>query len=193
MTAAERQSEYLSPEDYLEGEILAKTRHEYINGQVYAMAGSTDDHNRISGNIFRELGNALRGQRCEPFINDVKIKIPPSFGDLFYYPDIFVACDPTNNAKYYRERPILIFEVLSESTRATDEREKVFAYHHLPTLKAYVLVDQEDPTITVLHRQEIGWRRETVSGRNALLKLSCIGFQIPFEVIYERTAVLTVS
>jgi len=75
MIAFQKAADWISAEEYLEGERSAEVRHEYVDGRAYAMAGASDDHNRIAGNIFRELGNALRGHKCEPFINDMKVKI----------------------------------------------------------------------------------------------------------------------
>src|SRR5438477_10625749 len=106
MTSAVAQSQqFLSVEDYLEGERFSEIRHEYVGGVAYAMAGASDDHNRIAGNIFGELRERLRGKRCEPFITDMKLKIPG--GHVFYYPDALVACDPADNAKYFREQPTI--------------------------------------------------------------------------------------
>jgi Uma2 family endonuclease len=190
MTAVVKELEYISPEEYLEGELYSDVRHEYIKGLVYAMAGSSEDHNRIAGNIFGFLHSALRGQRCEPFVTDMKVRMAPSPAEVFYYPDVVVACDPTDNAKYYRERPTLVVEVLSESTRLTDEREKTWAYHQVTSLEAYVMVEQEQPIVTLLHRQELAWRREILTGADAVLKLECLGVEIPFSAIYERTSVL---
>jgi len=190
MGAATKASEFITPEEYLEGERLSEVRHEYVDGHVYAMAGASDEHNRIVLNVATELKALLRGKRCEPFTTDMKVRIPPAFADVFYYPDVVVVCDPSDNAKYYRERPSVIIEVLSPETQRTDEREKALAYRHIPTVEAYVLVDQEQLKITTLHRAEVGWRREVLTGRNAVLKLACIGVEIPFERIYERTSVL---
>ena len=117
------QSEQLvSVEDYLEGERLSEIRHEYVGGYAYAMAGANDDHNRIVGNIYSSLHQRLRGKRCEPFMADMKLKIPG--GQAFYYPDVLVACDPSDNAKYFRERPTVVFEVMSPETARSDQREK---------------------------------------------------------------------
>src|SRR5438876_7868674 len=111
MTSAVAQSQqFLSVEDYLEGERFSEIRHEYVGGYVYAMAGASDDHNRIAGNIFGELRERLRGKRCEPFMADMKLKIAEN--EVFYYPDVLVACDPSDNATHFRERPTVIFEVL---------------------------------------------------------------------------------
>jgi Uma2 family endonuclease len=104
MSAIPKTSGLISPEEYLEGELLAEIRHEYVYGHVYAMGGASDDHNRIAGNIFNELSNRLRGRHCEAFINDMKAKVLPD-SHVFYYPDVMVVCDPSDNAKYFRERP----------------------------------------------------------------------------------------
>ncbi len=187
LTVIPRAADWISPDEYLEGERLAEVRHEYVDGRVYAMAGASDDHNRIAGNIFAELRERLRGHRCEPFINDMKVKIPPAFADVYYYPDVLVACDPTDNARYFRERPTVIFEVLSTETERTDRREKAIAYRQIPTVEAYVLIEQERMAATILRRTEPGWRSNLVEGPGSLLKLSDIGVEIPLERIYERT------
>jgi Uma2 family endonuclease len=189
VTAIPKAADWISPDEYLEGERSAEVRHEYVDGHVYAMAGASDDHNRIAGNIFRELGNALRGHKCEAFINDIKVKIPPAFADVYYYPDVLVACDPTDNARYYRERPTVIIEVLSPETERTDRREKAIAYRQIPTVEAYVLLEQERMAATILRRTEPGWQSDVIEGRGSILKLPGVGVEIPLERIYERTTV----
>ena len=193
MIATQKTTSLISPEDYLEGEKSAEFRHEYVDGYVYAMAGASDDHNRIAGNIFGELRERLRGHRCEPFINDMKVKIPPSFADVFYYPDVIVACDPTDSARYYRERPSIIFEVSSPDTERTDRREKAIAYRYIPAIEAYILVEQDRPAVTVLRRADEGWRKELLEEASAVLKLGSIGVEIPLSRIYERTSVASSS
>ena len=184
--AAEQAQELLSVEDYLEGERLSEIRHEYVGGYVYAMAGASDDHNRIVGNIHGELRERLRGKRCEPFMADMKLKIPG--GQAFYYPDVLVACDPADNAKYFRERPTVVFEVFSPETARSDQREKWYAYALVQSLKVYVLVSQEKRELTLLRRGRPGpWIAEVLKGRNALLQLPEIQVQIPLARIYERT------
>ena len=189
MTAIPRAADWISSDEYLEGERLAEVRHEYVDGRVYAMAGASDEHNRIAGNIFRELGNALRGHKCEPFINDMKVKIPPGLADVYYYPDVLIAYDPTDNARYFRERPSVIIEVLSPETERTDRREKAIAYRQIPTVEAYVLIEQERMAATILRRTEPGWQSELLEGPGSILKLPGLGVEIPLERIYERTTV----
>ncbi len=180
--------ELLSVEEYIEGELLSEVRHEYVGGVVYAMAGASDDHNRIAGNIFGELRERLRGKRCEPFGSDMKFKIPRY--DSFYYPDVMVTCDPTDNAKYFRERPTIVFEVLSPETQRTDTREKRYAYDTVASLQVYVVLSQDRAEATVHRRTSAGtWSSEVVQGLSALLQLPEIAVEIPFARIYERTAV----
>jgi Uma2 family endonuclease len=189
MTAVAKAAEWITPEDYLEWERSSEIRHEYVDGRVYAMAGASDDHNRITGNIFGELHSALRGKRCEPFATDMKVRVPSlSVTDVFYYPDVLVACDPADNARYHRERPSVIFEVLSPETERTDQREKAIAYWQLPSVEQYILVEQDRPRLTVLQRAESGWRKEIIEGPAGVLKLPGLGVELPLARIYERTA-----
>jgi Uma2 family endonuclease len=178
----------VSVEEYLQGEKSSEVRHEYVEGSVYSMAGSSDDHNRIAINIAGELREQLRGTRCEPFMADMKFKM--TVGQTYYYPDVLVACDPKDNSKYHRERPAVVFEVLSSDTQRTDQSEKRSAYALVPSLKAYVLVSQEKMALTVLRRGRVGpWRAEVVAGPDAILKLPEIKVLIPLSRIYERTAI----
>lgn len=193
MSAVLESATRISPEEYLAGERASEIRHEYLDGRVYAMAGASLSHNRIVMSLSIELGIALRGKRCEPFGSDMKVKIPPAFADAFYYPDVMVACDPTESGEYYRERPSVIFEVLSPDTERTDRREKALAYRHIPTLEFYILVDQDEVAVTVMRRAEPGWTTEILKGRKAVLKLPNIGVEIPLERIYERTTLLESS
>jgi Uma2 family endonuclease len=188
MSAILKSTNRISPEDYLEGEKFAEFRHEYADGYVYAMAGASDDHNRITGNLFAVIHSALRGKRCEPFSTDMKVKIPPTFADVFYYPDVMVVCDPTDNSKYFRESPSIIFEVISPETERTDRREKAIAYRQIPTIEAYILVEQDRVAATVLLRADQGWRSELLEGPGSVLKLPGINVETPLERIYERTS-----
>jgi Uma2 family endonuclease len=187
MSAVAQPKSFLTVEEYLEGERFSEIRHEYVGGHVYAMAGASEDHNRIAGNIFSALHERLRGKRCEPFVVDMKLKIPG--GSAFYYPDVLVACNPSDNAKYFREQPAIVFEVLSPETAQTDQREKWHAYATIPTLKVYVLVSQDKHELTVLRRGRPGpWVAEVLAGKGAVLELPEIKVEIPFSRIYERTA-----
>lgn len=111
-------------EDYLQGEINSKVKHELIDGGVYAMAVASGNHERISLNISRRFGNHLEGLPCEPFGSDMKVKV----GSNFFYPDVIVDCNFNEVEPYYTDSPVIIIEVLSKSTRRTDETIKREAY-----------------------------------------------------------------
>jgi Uma2 family endonuclease len=186
MSTIARLQPFLSVEDYIEGERVSEVRHEHVDGQVYAMAGASADHNRIVTNICGELRERLRGKRCEPFMAGMKLKLPES--DVFYYPDVLVTCDPSDNAPYFRERPTVVFEVVSPETEQTDQREKRFAYALVPSLKVYVIVVQQERRVTVLRRGRTGpWKAEVVEEQGGVLKLPEIKVEIPLARIYERT------
>jgi Uma2 family endonuclease len=187
MSAVAPSAAWVSPEEYLETERTSAVRREYVEGAVYAMAGGSDDHNRIARNVLSHLDAALADSRCEPFGSDMKLKMPSDYGDAFYYPDVMVVCDPTDSARFYRERPTLIFEVLSPDTERLDRAEKATAYFHIPTVQSYFLIEQSRMAITVLHRQKEGWRTEIVEGTGAVLRLPVINVELPFERIYRKT------
>lgn len=161
----------ISVQDYLDGEMVSEVRHEYIDGEVYAMSGGTLDHNLITGNIFAALHSLLDGSGCRPFVNDVKVRVATLEMETFYYPDVVVTCDPDDNAPLYLERPTTIFEVLSESTGRIDRNEKFIAYRSLTTLEDYVLVSQVEKRITVARRAN-GWRAEVLTGDGFSLRVA---------------------
>lgn len=149
---AKKQDELISVEDYLTWELNSPTKHELIEGVIYAMAGASANHERISINILLALGNHLKGSPCEPFGSDMKLKI----NNNFFYPDAMVNCHFDNATPYFTETPIIIVEVLSRSTRKTDETLKLMSYINIPSLKEYVLIEQDIVDIQVLRRSE-GW------------------------------------
>ena len=186
MGAALKLTTWISPEEYLEGERLAEVRHEYVDGRVYAMAGAKANHNRISVNITSRLHTALSGKPCEPFTTDMKTRIRWLEKTIFYYPDVLVCCDPTDDAEEFRDRPQIIFEVLSDSTARLDRWEKRLAYQSIPTLVMYVLVEQKMRRLTV-YRRETNWTLETVEPPAEALEIASLGITLTLESIYERT------
>lgn len=168
---------------YLQAEQTSEVRHEYIGGDLYAMAGASEEHNIIAGNIFAELRAHLRGKPCKVFIHDMKARVYAQL-TLFYYPDIMVVCDPEDDDRFFKSKPKIVVEVVSESTRGTDEREKLLTFIQLPSLEEYVLVEQDQIKITI-HRRNSEWRPEVSEGQQAILTLQSIGFQMPMSAVYE--------
>ena len=171
--------------EYLEGEPQSDIRHEYVAGQVYAMAGAGEKHNRIAGNLFFHLRAAARGKPCGVFISDMKVRVEQS--DAFYYPDVMATCDPQDTESLYKRSPCLIVEVLSPSTEAIDRREKFFAYRSLPSLRHYLLVSQEQRRVEWHSRDEsCGWLFSLLE-HTGMIEISCEGLQAIFSLddIYE--------
>ena len=152
MSIAQLQPPLLSPEDYLLGEGGAEQKHEYLNGVVYAMAGGTNRHGRIGTNLTISLGLRLRGKRCQPFNSDTLIRIHQGDDLRFYYPDLSVICEPNALDERFQDRPVVIFEVLSESTARLDRGEKREAYLTIPSLRFLALVDTEIMAVTYCRR-----------------------------------------
>nr|CAA6830636.1 MAG: Uma2 family endonuclease [uncultured Thiotrichaceae bacterium] len=170
-------------DEYLRGELESEVRHEYIDGQVYAMAGAGEKHNLIAGNLFSELRQKSRGTECRPFISDMKLYLAAA--NKFYYPDIMLACDPEDNHEYYKERPCLLIEVLSASAETTDRREKLHAYQGLPSLKEYVLISQDKPQIEMYQRTNNNWNYFLLDNMEDVLHLSCLNLDITLPLIFE--------
>jgi Uma2 family endonuclease len=120
MDSAIRPEYYQTPEEYLAGERVSQEKHEYLAGVIYAMAGTSIGHDRIAGNIYRNLGNQLSAKACEAFSSDVKVRIHKDAADFFYYPDVTIDCSGAGNAALFADEPRVIFEVLSPDTERID-------------------------------------------------------------------------
>ena len=174
---------HLPVEEYLEGEKLSPIRHEYIAGQVYAMAGVSRTHNTIALNLASRLRGHLRGGPCRVFMSDVKARIEAL--DVFYYPDVMVGCDPDDRETYFLTRPCLIVEITSPTTEAIDRREKLLAYQKLDSLREYVLIAQDAVKADVYRRDDQGnWWVETLTETDEL-RLESVGLNIPLSDLYE--------
>ena len=179
-------SELVTVEEYLEGELRAETKHEYLGGFVYAMAGASEEHNIIAANLMGMLHAQLRGKPCQPFGSDMKVRLRTLGDTYFYYPDAMVACDPADSGHGWRERPTVLFEILSGETRRLDQCEKRFAYLHIPDLQAYVRIEQAGPEAVVERRVAGSWKSERFTGIEAILGLPEAGVYLPLAELYER-------
>jgi Uma2 family endonuclease len=142
----------ITVDEYLRDEASDRTKHEYVDGRVFAMAGGSRTHNKIAGNIFAALRSHVLKNPCEAYISDVKVWIKSS--KSFYYPDVLVACDRHDAKSVFTEAPVLIVEVLSRSTASIDRREKVVAYRQIPTLWQYLIVHQVRQRVE-LHQKDV--------------------------------------
>ena len=181
---------YLTPEEYLAIERQAEYKSEYVDGVMYAMAGGSERHNLLVGNVIVELGGRLRGRPCRVYPSDLKVSVPNSKG--FFYPDVSVVCGETKFADDKRDvvlNPVIIVEVLSDSTAGFDRGKKFLSYQQIESLEEYVLVSQDECLIEKYVRRDDGsWLYTKVSGLEAHIKLESIGCEIPLSSIYDQAA-----
>ena len=170
----------VSVEAYLEGEKASPTKHEYVHGRVFALAGTSDTHTRISINLVVGLDEASRRRGCNLYTADLKLSI---FSERYYYPDLMVTCEPEADP-YIKERPCLLVEILSRSTASTDRREKVDAYLSLPTLQSYILVDSQMRRVEAFSRTAEGWH-ETAWQGSGEVPFACLDLSLTLEQIYR--------
>jgi Uma2 family endonuclease len=138
-------------EEFLEMEEASLTKHEYVAGEVYALSGATARHNRIAGNVFAQLWNAARVGQCRVYASDMRLRVG---NDAVYYPDVQVICDPAETEHLFTLNPCVVVEVLSPSTSSTDLREKLLLYKRIESLRAYVIVFQDQRRVIRHYRAE---------------------------------------
>ncbi len=172
----------ISVEEYLETERCSPVKREYVQGRVYALAGASDRHVRLAGNLYALLWQAARGGPCRVYTSDMKLRVGP---DRFYYPDVMVVCDPDDTEPYYKTRPCFVAEVLSPATEAVDRREKLLAYQEVPSLRGYLLVDPERVHGEYYRRDSEGrwWRVELAGG--GTVPVDSLGVGLDLGEVYE--------
>ena len=175
---------YIPFDDYLEGERDVDTRSEYVDGEIYAMAGASETHNTIAHTLGSAIDNALP-DTCRVWQSDMKVIGKTRDNKPFsYYPDIMAACGENTDNPYYRTNPILIVEVLSGSTKRIDLKEKFDNYTQTPSLLEYVVVSQETPYLRV-YRRRTNWQLESYYAEDTLV-LESVGLEIAVHHIYRR-------
>lgn len=175
-------------DDYLEAEQRSEVRHEYLYGTIHAMEGGSRRHNQLCLAIASLLQRKMRKGPCETYMNDVKVLIRTPLGEIFYYPDVMVGCDPTDRNDYYLERPSVLFEVTSPSTELTDRREKLTAYQSLGSLEHYVIVSQDARSVEWFRRVEDGWERVVLKEDDEKLSFQNPEVDLSLAEIYESVA-----
>ncbi len=176
----------LSEEDYLAAEAAAPFKSEYVAGEVFAMAGASERHNRITLNIAFHLRAASRGHTCRAFMADMKLRVDAH--QAYYYPDAMLVCDPADDHPLYKSAPCFIAEVLSPATAAIDQREKWLHYRDIPGLRYYLLADSETAHARLFRREGEVWREETL-GPEDVVRIECTGlvFALSLDDLYEDT------
>jgi Uma2 family endonuclease len=178
-------------QEYLERELKAMDRHEYLDGQIVTKPGESDVHSFIVVNIVSELGRALRGQPCSVAEGNLRVR---THGARYVYPDASVICgereyDPADPNQHTVLNPRVIVEVLSPTTEAYDRGDKFEYYQGIKSLEEYVLIAQDRPAVQSFLRQADGtWSLMGFNGVDATLRLRSLAIAIPFAEIYYRIA-----
>lgn len=172
----------MTAEEYLAFELNSDSRHEFIDGQIFAMTGASESHNLIALNFASEIRSQLRkgDSPCKTVVSDMKVKV----ANKFFYPDVLVFCDQNDSYDYYKESPKLIIEVLSNTTRKLDQTTKFLAYVNIPSLEEYVLVEQDFMEVSVFRRSD-NWKA-TRYFEGEVVMLQSIGATISVAEIYYQ-------
>lgn len=176
-------------EEYLTIERASDQKHEYFNGEIFAMSGAGNRHNVIFKNLYGDLAYKLKGKACQPYGSDMRVHIPEN--TLFTYPDISIFCrdlieDGGDNDVFIE--PSVLIEILSPSTRNYDRGTKFKLYRDIPTLKEYVLVDSEAVNVEMFRLNENGyWQLEEIKSTADALRIYTVGFQLTLHELYQDT------
>jgi len=177
---------YFSPEDYLAGERESPIKHEYRQGQIYAMVGAKKPHIVIASNLVRLLGNHLLDNDCIVLPSDMKVRLEEA--NCYYYPDVVVTCDQwdLSSPEDFILYPSLIIEILSPSTAKFDRGGKFADYKTATSLQEYVLVSQSEMSIECFRKNEQGiWISQTYS-RGEKVNFASVNFNCEIELIYQK-------
>lgn len=178
----------LTEAEYLDFERKADVKHEFFDGEMFAMAGGSPAHSLISLNVGAELRNRLKGKPCQAYNNDLRIKI--ELTGLITYPDLSVICGPLEFTPGTRDtviNPTLLVEVLSPSTEAYDRGKKFHNYQRIPSLREYLLVSQHEARIEQFVRGEAGqWTWRVADGMDATLLLPSLGITLELGEVFTR-------
>jgi Uma2 family endonuclease len=183
--ATQRQRRY-SSEEYLALERQSDQKHEYVNGRVIAMAGASEAHNIIAGNLFAALHAQFRGRPCRTYIGDLRVKVSPS--GLYTYPDVVAVCGERRFEDAEGDtllNPTVIVEVLSKTTEAYDRGDKFAHYREIDSLAEYVLVAQDKVRVERYVRQGSDWLLTAFHDPHDTLRLESIGCKVTLREIYD--------
>ncbi len=175
----------ISVRDYLAAELEADVKHEYFGCYVYALPEFTNRHNMIAGGFLGVLGRRLRDKAPQVFNSQTKVRIQTATQTRFYYPDGQVVCCSNPGHESFQDQPVVVAEVLSAATRRSDEVEKVDYYRLIPSLRVYLVIDQEEPRVVAHRRMDPLFVREEYTGLNAIIPLPEIGTELPLAELYD--------
>lgn len=173
-------------DSYTAWEAEQPERHEWVDGEVFAMTGARDAHNRIAGNVYMALRQALRGTPCRTFMSDMKLHAEEAVAS--FYPDVMVTCDPrdlTDEADLAKRHAKLVVEVISDSTGAYDRGRKFEIYRSMPSVEEVVFVEQTRMQVDLFRRNAQGRWELYPSGAGEVVAMSSLGLTLPVASVYE--------
>jgi len=178
----------LTPEEYLEIERKAENKSEYFDGEIYAMAGAKRNHNKVTTNVSGLIWQNLKGKDCESYSNDMRVFVPKT--GLYTYPDVVVICgEPKFQDNVFDTllNPILLIEVLSDSTEGYDRGKKFQHYRSIESLQEYVLVSQDEARIEKYFKQGDGfWVLSEAVSLDAKIKLDSIDCELALSEVFDK-------
>ena len=178
---------FVTPEEYLARERQAETKSEYYAGEIFAMSGTSKEHDRIAGDLYTALNMGLRNAGCEPFTSDMRVKVSKT--GLYTYPDVTVVCGEAQFEDAEVDtllNPVVLVEVLSATTEAYDRGRKFEQYQTIESLQEYILVAQDRPHVDRFRRQGQDWVLTGLHGLDAVLELEAVQCRVPLSEIYRR-------
>jgi Uma2 family endonuclease len=182
---------YVTPEEYLAFERKAETKSEYVNGEIFALAGASRKHNLIAGNIFGELRQQFKGKPCEVYPGEMRVKAPAARS--YVYPDVVVVCGEPQFEDDYLDtllNPTLVVEVLSKSTESYNRLAKSAYYRTIESLTEYLLIAQEEYRVEQYVKQADGrWLLSDVCSLDSVIELKSIGCSLALRDLYERVSI----
>ncbi len=184
------QKRHYTIEEYLEMEKASTVKHEYFQGEIFAMSGAGDNHNEIFSNVFGEIAYKLKGKPCRPYGSDKRMSIPEN--TLFTYPDISIYCNGLKHSEFDEDTsisPTVIIEILSPSTKNYDRGKKFKLYKDIPSLQEYIMIDSESVLVEAYYiNDDQNWilnKHEEISDR---LILASMGFDVALSDIYSHVS-----
>lgn len=180
------EKDFYTEDEYLAWEEDALYKSEYVDGEIRAMSGGTDDHATIPMNVGAELRAALRGRGCRVMSSDMKV----GAAGALYYPDVTVVCGPSlyhGRGRSVITNPVLVVEVLSPGTEDKDRGEKFLRYQQVETLLSYLLVSQDAPRVEQFSRGDGGhWDYTAVFGLESFLNIPALSVTLALADIYDQ-------
>lgn len=182
----------MTAEEYLQFEKTADHKHEFYQGEVFAMAGASPRHNIIAKNMLRDIASALRGKPCQPYGSDLRIHIPEN--TLYTYPDISIICGDILTASDDKDTatgPVVLIEILSPYTKNYDRGGKFKLYRDIPQLKEFIMIDSESVFIEAFRLNEKQhWELEEYRHLADVMNILSVQVTVPLADIYEGTKLL---